>query len=226
MLKTSKHLKIATMAIALGLVVGCEGTAGGKATASGGTRRSIKYKVDLYAGIRFIAAGSPIPNYNLIVQGYPYNRLLVQAYYTATDPSGEVVTTTPMQLTPGTQIPLTVTVGGQPFEYIATLTTLSSQPAGTYLLDALGAVQDVQQALLENPGAAVSVKVRTTSDNGGTAGALLPLAQRIYSELGSTDVVLDMDQTSSAYWGNLETTYVKSGPYTKTTDLFPVLSYD
>ncbi len=210
---------LSTLAIIglLGICTACDSETGGDATISGSNHGHVDYDAHLHVKFRFLAPGTPTPNYSIRVQGYPYNRILLMASLVSTNSSDGTSTTTPMQLIAGSQFPVTVTIAGFSQTYTTTIVTNSAFPAGTYILDAPGIVQDVQSALQDYPGASMSLALPITSNNGGTGGAMLPAAQQSIDTPGSTNLTLNFASNAMVPWSNLTTTWTPhGGPYTQT----------
>lgn len=213
------------LAILMGVSFGCDTDTKGSLKVKGGNHQKISYEVGGSFGVRFLAPGGSHPEYTLIVEGYPYNRLLLKATMVpnisvdalvVAGTTTSTVTGTPMTLTAGTLIPMVVTVGSDVFSYTAALSTISSLPLGTYLIDAPGLVQDVQASLEVNPGTAVQLYLP-----GVGSGAEKPLASAgsVYldGDIGSTNITLDMAPDQATYWSGLQTTRVpKPGVITPT----------
>lgn len=204
---TSSLFRGIAVVLAIGLSTGCDTVIHGSAKVTGGTHRQVKYDIQLGGGFSFLHPGGSHPVYSLVVDGYPYNRLLVEASYVSNspDPVTDQSTVTPMQLAVGTQIPMSVSVGPDVYTYTAVLTYVSSLPQGTYLIDAPGAVEDVQASLESYPGAAIQINLPGL---GSGANKPLPSAGTTYvdGDTGSTSVLVDMEPTQALYWYQVQTT--------------------
>lgn len=202
---------------AVSLNVGCGGEVSAEATqvraADGTTTTTITAKVS----VKFLRPETPIPQYEVVFQEYPFNRLLLRA--TTLYPYGlnyndsERPVTVPMDL-PTADCSATVTIGSWQATYTVTPTKVSTMPAGTYLMDSPGMMEDVVLAAKACPG--YPVRVVFSGSNGGT---LQPLYPTYSSETSTTlprslGITIPGDQT----WmiGNLKTvrpTLIKSINY-------------
>lgn len=201
-------------AITLGLSVGCEGF-GGEMSFSGNQHQIRINKIQFKYSFSFDMVGvpanlSPQPELNLVIDGYPYNRLILEAN---TRVPGES-STSPMDLGTGAIIPITIQVGPQTLLYQGRLATLSTLSPGQYLIDAPGAVEDVKAAMLNYPGYAAQVSLNLNVI-GGPIGSLISVAT------GGSNFAYTLDSNSTLNWSNLITThdeYNHPGPIIKTIE--------
>lgn len=201
-------------AITLGLSVGCEGF-GGEISLTGNQHQIRINKIQFKYSFSFDMIGvpadlSPQPELNLVIDGYPYNRLILEANTRVPGAS----TTTPMELGTGNIIPISIQVGPQTLLYQGRLATLSTLSPGQYVIDAPGAVEDVKAALLNNPGYSAQVSL-SLNVIGGPIGSIINVAT------GGSNFVYNLDSSSNVNWSNLITThdeYNHPGPIIKTIE--------
>ncbi|HLO67155.1 MAG TPA: hypothetical protein VK188_09070, partial [Holophaga sp.] len=169
----------------------------GSVELKGSNTGHINYKVTGSVGFSFSIVGStgnPVsPEYTLDFQGYPYNRVVLNANNLVTNSDG-TVTSVPVQLAVGSQFPVTININGFVKTYTTTILAVTGLPAGSYVLDAPGIVQDVQSTLdysgdvpmtLTLPGSAIGASYV------GPTGTL----QYSYDQGGDGNVIINFTAT-------------------------------
>lgn len=179
----------------------------GSAKVTGGNHQSTDYQADVNGGWRFLTPINNTPEYHFSIQGYPHNRLLISGYWVKTDYTQDspVITKTPMSIQIGATFPFSVTVGAKELNYTGKVIASSDLPAGTYVLDAPGAIAQVQYWMNYYPDANTASINLSSSSSGDGIAALLSSADRLTDYTGTSSVQIDLDSQGVQAWRTLVT---------------------
>lgn len=151
-----------------------------------------------------IVSDAPAPSYIVEFQGYPYNRLVLRATITRyRDNAGnwlDAPVTEPMDLQAGVTFPAQARIGSTVLAPVFTVVKQSTLPAGSYILDAPGFLNDAVDAINAEPGCDMT----WTFDDGARFAMLPSFAYSLYEAI-SPSASIHFDSTSAAVLGSVRT---------------------
>jgi hypothetical protein len=99
---------------------------------------------------------------------------------------------------------VTITIAGFTSTYNTTIRSDVSLPNGTYILDAPGIVQDVQAALLDNPGSNMTITTTPLNITKALPGDS-PMMSVVQDQIGNNNVTINFPVNAMIPWAALET---------------------
>ena len=122
---------LCSVLLIIGLAIGCDDVHG-SVSVKGKNLKKVDLEVTVSGGFRFLRPEAVSePKYTITLDGYPYNRVLLNASLISTNFSGDqpISTITPMQLVAGSQVPIVISVGPNAYSYSTTIVTASNLPS-------------------------------------------------------------------------------------------------